>query len=144
MALQAAGYTRPWRSAYVLVQLLLGIALIAAFVLWEYKGAKNPTVPAALFQGQRVVVLVYAVAFVAGMNVSHSTPRLSLLCKETDIYIIRQMLTFLTVLFLHQPLPTDSSGTLYARSNQAWAVLLRLFYGRGSWCPTRRCFACLR
>ena len=68
IALQAAGYTHAWHSAYVLAQLLIGLALLAGFIIWEWKGARYPMIPSAIFQGQRVVTLVYIVAFVAGMN----------------------------------------------------------------------------
>lgn len=68
MALQAGGYSHPWTSAYVLCTLLIGLALILVFVLWEYKFAQNPMVPRQLFQGQRTVAVSYMVAFVGGMN----------------------------------------------------------------------------
>lgn len=35
IALQAGGYTHPWTSAYVLSTLLIGIALLGAWVVWE-------------------------------------------------------------------------------------------------------------
>jgi MFS family permease len=68
VALQAGGYTHPWESAYVLCTLLIGFAMIVVWILWEWKGTAHPMVPMQLFQGQRVVSLAYAVAFVAGMN----------------------------------------------------------------------------
>jgi len=68
VVLQAGGYSHPWRSAYVLVQLILGIFLIIAFVVWEWKFAQNPMVPRDLFHGQRVVALAYFISFVAGMD----------------------------------------------------------------------------
>jgi hypothetical protein len=68
VALQAGGYTHSWKSAYVLCTLLIGFATIAAWIGWEWKGTKHPMVPMELFQGQRVVSLAFAVAFVAGMN----------------------------------------------------------------------------
>ncbi|KAF2429064.1 putative major facilitator superfamily transporter [Tothia fuscella] len=68
VALQAGGYTHPWTSAYVLCTLLIGFLCIVGWILWEWKGAKHPMIPLGLFQGQRVVALAYAVAFVAGMN----------------------------------------------------------------------------
>lgn len=48
--------------------LFVGAALIAGFVLWEWKGAKYPMVPKDLFAGQRVVAIALAVSFVSGMN----------------------------------------------------------------------------
>ncbi|KAK3672362.1 hypothetical protein LTR78_007669 [Recurvomyces mirabilis] len=68
IALQAGGYSHPWTSAYVLCTLLIGLALICVWVLWEAKFARYPMIPPQLFMGQRVVSLGYAVAFVAGMN----------------------------------------------------------------------------
>jgi hypothetical protein len=68
VALQAGGYTHPWTSAYVLCCLLIGLALLFAWIVYEWKFAKYPMVPKELFLGQRVVALSFAVAFVAGMN----------------------------------------------------------------------------
>lgn len=68
VGLQAGGYTHPWTSAYVLCTLLIGLFVIIAWILWEWKGTKHPMIPFDLFKGQRVVALAYAVAFVAGMN----------------------------------------------------------------------------
>jgi hypothetical protein len=68
VALQAGGYTHPWSSAYVLCTLLIGFATVAAWITWEWKGAKHPMVPMELFKGQSVVALAYSVAAVAGAN----------------------------------------------------------------------------
>ncbi|KAK6396573.1 hypothetical protein LTR65_008471 [Meristemomyces frigidus] len=68
VALQAGGYSHSWTSAYVLCTLLIGIALIGGWVVWETKFARHPMIPPELFMGQRVVALSFAVAFVAGMN----------------------------------------------------------------------------
>ncbi|KAF2130586.1 MFS general substrate transporter [Dothidotthia symphoricarpi CBS 119687] len=68
VALQSGGYTHSWTSAYVLCTLLLGLALIAAWVVWESKFARHPMVPGELFKGQRIVGLAYGIAFVAGMS----------------------------------------------------------------------------
>jgi hypothetical protein len=68
VALQAGGYSHPWTSAYVLCCLLIGLALLCTWVVYEWKFAKYPMVPKELFLGQRVVALSFAVAFVAGMN----------------------------------------------------------------------------
>lgn len=66
VALQAGGYTHPWTSAYVLCTLLIGLAMIFAWIIYEWKFAKYPMIPKELFMGQRVVGLSFAVAFVAG------------------------------------------------------------------------------
>jgi hypothetical protein len=68
VALQSGGFTYPWRRAYVLCPLIIGILLIVAFVLWEWKGARNSMVPKEIFAGQRIVGLVFRIAFVSGMN----------------------------------------------------------------------------
>ena len=68
VALQAGGYTHPWTSAYVLCCLLVGLALIISWIVWNAKFAPYPMVPGALFKGQRIVALAYVTAFVGGMN----------------------------------------------------------------------------
>ena len=55
VALQSGGYTHPWASAYVLCTMLIGLALIAAWVVYEAKYAPYPMVPGELFSGQRIV-----------------------------------------------------------------------------------------
>lgn len=68
VALQAGGYNYPWTSAYVLSQLIIGIFCIIAWVIWEWKFAKNPMVPREIFAGQKIVGLAFFIAFVAGVN----------------------------------------------------------------------------
>ena len=68
VSLQSGGYTHPWTSGYVLGTMLSGLALIAAWVVYEWKFARHPMVPGELFKGQRIVGLAYVVAFAAGMN----------------------------------------------------------------------------
>lgn len=68
VALQSGGYTHPWSSGYVLGTLIVGIVLIIAFVIWEWKVAKLPIVPKELFQGQKIVGITFLLVFVAGMN----------------------------------------------------------------------------
>ena len=68
VSLQAGGYTHPWASGYVLGTMLVGLALIGAWIVYEWKFAKYPMVPGELFKGQRIVGLAYVVAFAAGMN----------------------------------------------------------------------------
>ena len=66
VALQAGGYSHPWTSAYVLVTLIIGILLIFAFVVWEWRFARNPMIPHEMFSGQKIVGMAYGIAFVAG------------------------------------------------------------------------------
>lgn len=68
VALQSGGYTHEWTSAYVLCTLLIGLLLIGAWVVHQWKFAKHPMIPHELFKGQRIVGLAYAIAFAAGMN----------------------------------------------------------------------------
>ena len=42
MGMQWGGYQYPWGSAHVLAPLILGVAMLVAFGLWESYGAKNP------------------------------------------------------------------------------------------------------
>ncbi|KAH8725112.1 major facilitator superfamily domain-containing protein [Phaeosphaeriaceae sp. PMI808] len=68
VSLQADGYTHPWASGYVLSTMLVGLALIATWVVYEWKFARHPMVPGEFFKGQRIVGLAYVIAFAAGMN----------------------------------------------------------------------------
>ena len=68
VALQSGGYTKSWKSVYVLCTLLIGLGMIAAFVVWEWKGAEYPIVPRELFAGQRITAVAFLISFVAGMN----------------------------------------------------------------------------
>lgn len=68
VALNSGGYTHDWTSAYVLCTLLIGLVLIISFVVWEWKFAPNPMVPGAIFAGQKIVGLAFAIAFISGMN----------------------------------------------------------------------------
>lgn len=44
VALQAGGYSHPWKSAYVLCTLLIGFFTIVAWVIWEWRIVKHPMV----------------------------------------------------------------------------------------------------
>jgi hypothetical protein len=68
VALQSGGTSHPWASGYVLSLLIIGLASIFTWMLWEWKYARFPMVPREMFQGQRVVGLAFFVAFVAGLN----------------------------------------------------------------------------
>ncbi len=52
----------------MLCQLIIGLVTLAVFLLWEWRGAKSPVVPFRLFKGQRVVGLIFLIAFTAGIN----------------------------------------------------------------------------
>ena len=68
VALQGGGYTHPWKSAYIISQLIIGVFLIILWIIWEWKFAKNPMVPRDLFAGQKTVGIAFFIAFVAGLN----------------------------------------------------------------------------
>ncbi|KIW13033.1 hypothetical protein PV08_08220 [Exophiala spinifera] len=68
VALQSGGYTHAWTSAYVMAQLIIGIFLILAWIVWEWKFARYPMIPRELYQTQRVAPLAFLVAFIAGFD----------------------------------------------------------------------------
>jgi hypothetical protein len=68
VALQAGGYSHKWQSAYVLGNLVIGVGLLVAFGIWEWKGAAHPLIPKEIFAGQRIVAAAFCVTFVSGMN----------------------------------------------------------------------------
>ncbi|RDW74226.1 hypothetical protein BP5796_07668 [Coleophoma crateriformis] len=68
VALQSGGYSHPWDTIYVLSILIIGLALIVVWILWEWKFAKFPMVPGRIFQGQKIMGMAFCTAFVAGMN----------------------------------------------------------------------------
>ena len=68
MGLQWGGYNYPWVSAHVLVPLLLGLALIAAFLVWEGKFAKYPMFPARILQESRILTLTLVITAIRLVN----------------------------------------------------------------------------
>ncbi|KAL8783684.1 MAG: hypothetical protein Q9195_009309 [Heterodermia aff. obscurata] len=66
--LQWGGYQYRWKSAHVLAPLLIGVALIAAFFVWEWKFAKYPMFPARLKQNPRILILTLIITFISGAN----------------------------------------------------------------------------
>ncbi|EMC94822.1 hypothetical protein BAUCODRAFT_74239 [Baudoinia panamericana UAMH 10762] len=68
MGMQWGGYQYPWKSAHVLVPLILGIALLVAFFLWEAYGAKYPMFPKRLRQDPRILSLTLVITFISGAN----------------------------------------------------------------------------
>jgi hypothetical protein len=68
VGLQGGGYEYPWISGKVLGPLIVGLLMIIAFPIWEWFGPHEyPTMPRAIFQGQRVVALAFGIVFIAGM-----------------------------------------------------------------------------
>tara|TARA_R110002003_G_scaffold878_2_gene21706 strand:+ start:1062 stop:2402 length:1341 start_codon:yes stop_codon:yes gene_type:complete len=68
MGMQWGGYQYPWSSAHVLAPLLLGVALMVAFVVWETYGAKHPMFPKRLRQEPRILGLTLVITFISGAN----------------------------------------------------------------------------
>ena len=57
-----------WKSAHVLVPLILGIVMLIGFVLWETKVAKFPMFPSRLKQEPRILALTLVITFISGAN----------------------------------------------------------------------------
>jgi hypothetical protein len=68
MGIQWGGYQYPWSSAHVLVPLILGIALLVGFFVWEGYGAKFPMFPKRLRQEPRILGLTLVITFISGAN----------------------------------------------------------------------------
>lgn len=68
MGLQWGSQQYPYKSAHVLVPLILGGLLIIAFCFWEKFGAKYPMVPGRLKQEPRVLILTLVITFFSGSN----------------------------------------------------------------------------
>lgn len=66
--LQWGGYQYPWKSAHVLVPLILGAVFLIAFGVWEVKFAKYPMFPSRLKQEPRVLALTLVITFISGAN----------------------------------------------------------------------------
>lgn len=61
MGITWGGYNYPWKSAHVLVLLLLGSALVVGFVVWESKFAPYPMFPRRLLKEPRVMALTLVI-----------------------------------------------------------------------------------
>jgi hypothetical protein len=63
------GGTYPWTDKKTLTTLVVGIACLIVYGLWEWKGAKHPFLAHELFAGKlRTYVLFLVVDFVAGIG----------------------------------------------------------------------------
>lgn len=62
------GYQYPWSSAEVLGPLIVGILLIIAFLIWEFRGAKHPMIPKRLGRAPRTLILTMIITFISGAN----------------------------------------------------------------------------
>lgn len=66
--LQWGGYNYPWTSAHTLVPLLLGVVLIAAFLIWEWRFASFPMFPSSIKREPRILMLTLIITFISGAN----------------------------------------------------------------------------
>lgn len=66
--MQWGGYQYPWTSVHVLLPMLLGAALLVAFVAWEAWFAEFPMFPRRINQSPRVMVLTLVITFISGAN----------------------------------------------------------------------------
>ncbi|AEO54910.1 hypothetical protein MYCTH_98330 [Thermothelomyces thermophilus ATCC 42464] len=64
----AGGYQYPWSSAQTLAPLIVGVALIAAFAVWQRRGTSNPMVPRHLSEKPRALALTMVITFISGAN----------------------------------------------------------------------------
>ncbi|KAF2010003.1 putative MFS drug transporter [Aaosphaeria arxii CBS 175.79] len=55
LSLTWAGIDHPWHSAAVITPLILGVVLLAAFVIWEGIGPKYPLMPLHIFRNPLVI-----------------------------------------------------------------------------------------
>ena len=69
-----AGIRFPWSSAQVLVLLILGMALIFAFILYEAKVPREPSIPWEILSN-RTTLSAYVATFVHGIT------SISFICK---------------------------------------------------------------
>ncbi|KAE9979377.1 hypothetical protein EG327_007039 [Venturia inaequalis] len=69
MGIAFGGDTFPWRSAGVIIPIVLGLLSFVALGFWEWKGASNPFFARELFRGRssRFAILL-VIAFVGGMS----------------------------------------------------------------------------
>jgi predicted MFS family arabinose efflux permease len=67
LGLNWGGITYSWKSAPVLVTLILGIVIFVIFLVWEGKGARLPIVPPRIFR-HKTVVGVYIATSMNGMT----------------------------------------------------------------------------
>lgn len=68
LGLSWGGNVHPWKSAAVLATLLVGVALLAAFVLWEiYAPLREPLVPMRLFKNGPWIVSTVVLGVGAGI-----------------------------------------------------------------------------
>ncbi|KAF2741182.1 putative MFS drug efflux pump [Polyplosphaeria fusca] len=68
MGFQWGGYQYPWNSAHVLAPLIIGFALVVAFVFWELYGTKYPMFPRRILQVPSIMIMTLVITFISGAN----------------------------------------------------------------------------
>ncbi|OJJ43101.1 hypothetical protein ASPZODRAFT_74978 [Penicilliopsis zonata CBS 506.65] len=66
--MQWGGYQYSWKTAHVLVPLILGFVLLVAFGFWEVYGTKYPIFPSRLKQEARTLGMTLIITFISGAN----------------------------------------------------------------------------
>lgn len=66
--LQWGGYQYSWKSAHVLVPLILGFLILVAFGFWEVYGARHPMIPGKIMQEPRTLGLTLLITWISGAN----------------------------------------------------------------------------
>jgi MFS family permease len=72
-AVQWGGYQYSWGSAHVLAPLIIGIALVVAFCLYEWKIARYPMFPGSILREPRLLLLTLWITFVSGTREDFNT-----------------------------------------------------------------------
>jgi ABC-type bacteriocin/lantibiotic exporter with double-glycine peptidase domain len=67
IAISWGGLMFPWSSYHTLVPLILGLAGLAAFVVWEQHFTKQSLVPMSIF-ANRTAATVYWQSLITGLN----------------------------------------------------------------------------
>ncbi|KHJ34073.1 putative mfs drug transporter [Erysiphe necator] len=67
IGLSFGGEIFPWQSPQFIVIITLGGLIMAAFLLWEWKGAKLPLIPLSMFNS-RMIKATSLVTFIGGWN----------------------------------------------------------------------------
>ncbi|TLD26183.1 gb [Venturia nashicola] len=66
--IQWGGYQYAWGSAHVLAPMIIGLALFAAFCIYEWKFAPHPMFPRAIAKEPRILLLTLVITFISGSN----------------------------------------------------------------------------
>ncbi|EEA26937.1 hypothetical protein TMatcc_004782 [Talaromyces marneffei ATCC 18224] len=66
--MQWGGYQYSWKTAHVLVPLILGFFILVAFGFWEVYGARYPMIPSKIIQEPRTLGLTLLITWISGAN----------------------------------------------------------------------------